>query len=192
MVGPDEPSTSSMSRSAKFLVAVVGGGLVISLVLALAWPKRAPGKLGVHLAGTPQSSNGVLLVTVVLTNGTPRVLNVVDDSCGKPAFILDERSGRRRTDDTWGTQLTDLANQLKINLAPGATLTNTVCVTNPPSRFRLRVYVRDLAAERRGFPLCQIVPRALAMKVVEWRQRRQNPDVVLPASPWIEPGEHRP
>jgi hypothetical protein len=85
-----------------------------------------------------------------------------------------------------------LANQLKINLAPGATLTNTVCVTNPPPRFRLRVYVRDLAAERSGFPLHRIVGKALAMKVVEWRLKRQNPDIFLPASPWIDAGEHRP
>jgi hypothetical protein len=51
--------------------------------------------------------------------------------------------------------------------------------------------VRDLAAERRGFPLYRIVGRALAMKGVEWRLKRQNADIVLPASPWIEAGEHR-
>jgi hypothetical protein len=181
-----------MSKSAKSLATMVGGALVISLALALGWPRRVPGKLGVQLASTRQLSNGVLLVTVVLTNGTPRALNVVDDSRGKPAFILDERDERRRTDGTYGMQLTDLANQLKINLAPGATLTNTVCVTNPPPRFRLRVYVRDLAAERRGFPLYRIVGRALALKVVEWRLKRQNTDIVLPASPWIETGEHWP
>jgi hypothetical protein len=181
-----------MSKSAKSLATMVGGALVISLALALGWPRRVPGKLGVQLASTRQLSNGVLLVTVVLTNGTPRALNVVDDSRGKPAFILDERDERRRTDGTYGMQLTDRANQLKINLAPGATLTNTVCVTNPPPRFRLRVYVRDLDAEGSGFPLYRIMGKALAMKVVEWRLKRQNADIVLPASPWIEAGEHRP
>jgi hypothetical protein len=54
------------------------------------------------------------------------------------------------------------------------------------------VYVRDPAAEGSGFPRYRIMGKALAMKVVEWRLKRQNADIVLPASPWIEAGEHRP
>ncbi len=175
---------------ARKTAAAVVACVLLSLVALLLWP-RPVGTIGVRLAGLRQVSNSVWLVTVVLTNGTPHTFNVVDDTAGKPLFLLDAGTGGWPPGSgNYGLSLGYMANQHRVNLAPGASLTHTVCLTNPPPRFRLRVIVNDMTAARRGFPLYRIVGRTLATKVVEWQLKRQNIDAVLPASVWIQPGAY--
>jgi len=174
-----------MSRHAKSLVVLLGAGLLFLLALLVVWPNRLAAKVDLRLAGTRQSSNGVLLVTVILTNGTPQTLNVVDDADGNPAFVLD-------TGGHHGRWLTPMVNQLKVNLAPGASLTNTVAITNPPPRFRLKVPLRDLAAEIWGWQVFRFIPQPLsrwANMGVKWSLRKRLN--IFPASDWIvqEPKE---
>ena len=158
------------------MIATVFTGL-LSLALLWLWP-RSTGKMDLRLAGVRQSTNGAWLITVVLTNGTSRTLNVVDDADGNPAFVLD--SGGE-----YGMWLTRMVNQLRINLTPGASLTNTVLVTNAPPRFRLKVPLRDLAAERGDW-----VGRAIRSLPDRWveklKAQRGEPE---PATPWIETTE---
>jgi hypothetical protein len=171
----------SMSRHAKCLGVLVSGSLLLLLALLVVWPKPVIAKVHLRLAGTRQSSNGVLLVTVILTNGTPQTLNVVDDADGNPALVLDTGGQHRR----W---LTPMVNQLKINLAPGASMTNTVAITTPPPRFRLVVPLRDLAAEIWGWQVFRFIPQPLsrwANVVVKWSLRKRLN--IYPASEWIVP-----
>jgi hypothetical protein len=149
-------------------------GLLLSLALLVLWPRPVAGKVDLRSAGILQSTNGALLVTVVLSNGTPRTFNVVDDANGNPAFILDSGDN--------GMWLTRMVNQLRINVVPGASLTNTLLVTNAPPRFRLKVALRDLAAERRDWAGMAIhfLPRRWAGKL---ERQREKP---LPTSAWIE------
>ena len=168
-----------MSRRLKFLAVLVGGGLFIFLALVLVQPRTVTKTMDLRVAGTSQPSNGILLVTVTLRNGTSRYLNVVDDASGNPAFLLDTGSQR-------GTWLTTMVNQLKINLAPGASMTNTVVITNPPPRFRLKVPVRDLAAESWGSQASLFLPRAVARVANvprRWLLRKRLH--ISPASEWI-------
>ena len=153
--------------------------LIIAALLCLAgllfWPRPVMGTVDLMLTGIRQSTNGAFLITVVLTNGTSRTFNVVDDANGNPAFIL-VTGGEHRM---W---LTRMVNQLKINLPPGRSLTNTVLVTNAPPRFRLQVPLRDLAAERLDLfgAAIHLLPSRWAQKLDKQRKR---PD---PTSDWIE------
>jgi hypothetical protein len=168
--------TTLFSVRKRFSLALVIIGLLLFLAVLLLWPRRAPGTVDLMLAGVRQSTNAAWLITVVLTNGTLRTFNVVDDSDGNPAFILD--SG-----EEYGMWLTRMVNQLKVNLIPGGSLTNTVLVTNAPARFRLKVPVRDLAAERRDWVVLaaiHLLPRRWAEKFVKQREKP------LPTSDWIE------
>ena len=175
-------------RKARFAAATVAVGALLTFALLLAPPHGVPGKVELKLAGFSQTSNGVLLVSVILTNGTARALNVVDDADGNPGFVLDAGGATRDSPGRW---LRPLLNQLKSNLAPGTSLTNVVWVTNPPPRFRLRVIVRDLAAESRGLPPRFLGP-AFAEKVASWRRKREDPEITAPASVWIDPQMYRP
>jgi hypothetical protein len=129
-----------------FWLAVVGTGCLVFLLLLLP-AKPHPRSLDLLIAGRPQVTNSVMLISFVLSNGTSRALNIVDDAAGDPFLVLDAGT-RGNMPGTIGLGLGALANTLKINLGPGAALTNAVRLTNPPVRFRLRVEVRDLAAER--------------------------------------------
>jgi hypothetical protein len=127
-----------------------------------------------------------MFINIVLSNGTARTLNIVDDGAGKPFVVLDAGSASNAP-GTIGTGLGVLANTLKLNLAPGAVLTNAVRLTNPPPRFRLLVEVRDLAAERRR--AITGLFELLAVKAKFRKQLTQNDDsILLPASPWVESG----
>jgi hypothetical protein len=180
------------SRRAKLIAGAAAGCLILFLALLFVWVLHVPRTIDVRVAGLSPISNGVLLVSVVLSNGTSRTLNLVDDTAGKPLFLLDVGTGGSPPGSgSYGVWLGDMANKLRVNLAPGASLTNGVWMTNPPPRFRLRVNVRDLAAEGRGFPAYHIVGKTLAMKLVQWRQRMHSPDVSLPASRWIEPKDYQ-
>lgn len=98
-----------------------------------------------------------MVVTLLLTNGLPRKVNIVDDTnwqphfalqwCGDPGLWLGDLAKQKRVFLEPGTNtlsLGDCANGLKLFLAPQQCLTNTVVLTNPPPRFRLKASVRDL------------------------------------------------
>jgi len=171
-------------RKVLWLTVTGAGGLVLVLLL---WPARPqPRTLDLRIAGQPQMTNGAMLISIVLSNGTLRTLNIVDDGAGNPFVVLDAGVGQNPP-GTIGLGLRVLANTLKLKLAPGAALTNAVRLTNPPPRFRLLAEVRDLASERRG-ALTELL-RLLAVKA---RLSRPSPQgnglIMLPASPWIENG----
>ena len=167
------------------LYPVLGGLLVAALGWATwqAVRPRSLGPLGLRLTGRPQVTSNAMLITLVLSNGTSRSLNIVDDRAGGPFVVLDAGAEGNHP-GTIGFGLGALANSLKLNLAPGAALTNSVSVTNPLPRFRLLVEVRDLAWERR------ITPMELLRFLGRWaglnlKSHNQIPPV---ASPWIEDG----
>ena len=164
---------TSFSRTRLLAGAIIIG--LLSLIPLLLWSRPVPGKVDLRLAGVRQSTNGAWLITVVLSNGTSRTLNVVDDADGNPAFILD--SGGE-----YGMWLTCVVNQLRINLIPGGSLTNTVLVTNAPPRFRLKVPLRDLAAERRDWTgrAIRFLPSRWADN---WMKQREKPQ---PTTAWIQ------
>jgi hypothetical protein len=128
-------------------------GLILLLLglLALAFWKRPEGRVEALVPGVRHSANGVVAVTVILTNGMPRGMNIVDDINGNPHFALQfygdpgiwVKQHFYINPGTNSLSLTDGGNQIRIRLAPGQCLTNTVMLTNPPPRFRLMVSVRD-------------------------------------------------
>jgi hypothetical protein len=138
-----------------------------------------------------------MLVSIVLSNGSSGSLNVVDDTAGNPFLTL--------TTNYYDGRLVSgpAANTLKLNLAPGASLTNNVWITNPPPRFQLRTLVRDFDAERRAMYVR--LARSLAVKakllrerlglghpqVAALRERLEDHRGVMPTSPWIQPGEYQ-
>lgn len=168
-------------------LAVAGPGCLVFLLLLLP-AKPQPRSLDLLVAGRSQVTNGVMLISFVLSNGTSRSLNIVDDAAGNPFLVLDAGTGGEPPGSgNLGLGLGVLANTLKLNLAPGAAVTNTVSVTNPPPRFRLLVEVRDLASERR-----RGVMELLRFLAVKASLRKQTPrddnSILLPASPWIQDG----
>lgn len=168
-------------RKLLWLAAAVAGCLFLVLLLRPARPEAAP---ELSIAGKPQMTNGALLISVVLSNGTSRSLNIVDDGLGHPFVGLDA-GARSNMPGTIGFGLNALSNTLKLNLASGAALTNTVRLTNPPPRFRLFFEVRDLTLERRR------VPGELMRYLVAVMSRRQPPSensILLPHTPWIQNG----
>jgi hypothetical protein len=167
-----------MALISSLRIRVLAGALAVCLLFLafqLIRPHSIPGEVQLQLSAVRRSTNGAVFVTVVLTNGTLRTMNIVDDADGNPAYILD--SGGE-----YGLSLTRMVNQLKLNLAPGSSLTNTVLVTNPPPLFRLKVQLRDLASERTDLTgaLSHLLPDRLAQ---QFQSRRETP---LPASDWIE------
>ena len=178
--------TLTFPRTA-FWLAVVGTGCLVTLLLLLpATPQ--PRTLDFRIAGRPQNSNGAILISFVLSNGTSKSLNIVDDAAGNPFLVLDAGTGGYPPGSgNIGLGLGVLANTFKINLGPGAALTNAVRLTNPPPRFRLLVEVRDLAAERH-----RAVMEYLRFLVVKARLAKEthhdDHTVTLGASPWIEDG----
>jgi hypothetical protein len=143
-------------------------------------PYTVPGTVDLRVTNFTKNTNGVLHVSVVLTNSTPISLNVLDDSDGNPAFILEEVGGS-------GMWLTHMVNSLKINLAPGASLTNVVFLTNPPPQFRLMLHLRDLADEHRRWPLPvgRLIPEPWRTEFIQWNLKRRKH--WAPASGWILP-----
>jgi len=168
-------------------LAVVGTGCLVFLLLLLP-TKPQPRSLDLLIAGRPQVTNGVMLISFVLSNGTSRSLNIVDDAAGNPFLVLDAGTGGEPPGSgNLGLGLGVLANTLKLNLGPRAALTNAVRLTNPPVRFRLLVEVRDLASERR-IAVMELL-RCLAVKArLSKETRHDDHRVTLPASPWIEDG----
>lgn len=125
-------------------VAVVAGCLV--LVLLLLPPTSPPRPPDLRIIGQPQMSNGAILISIVLSNGNSGPLNIMDD-VGSNAFVgFDNGSGACH-------QIKNIANSGKLNLAPGACLTNIVQLTNPPPQFQLLVVAHDFAWIRRRAPI---------------------------------------
>lgn len=171
----------------KLLWLVIAGVGCLILVLFL-WPVKPQPQttLDLRLAGVPQMTNGGMLMSIVLSNRTLKTLNIVDDGVGNPFMVLDA-GATGNMPGTIGFGIGKLSNTLKLNLAPGAALTNAVLVTNPPPRFRILAEVRDLSSERRR--TFMYLARLLAVKA-----RLAKPDlrysvIMLPASPWIENGK---
>jgi hypothetical protein len=164
--------------------ALAGTGcLALSLLVLL--PKPRPGALDLRIIGQPQMTNGTMFISIVLSNGTSRTLHVVDDGVGRPFMVLDAGAAGNAPGSI-GTALRILANTLKLSLAPGTALTDTVQVTNAPPRFRLHVKARDLSSEPRRGVVEHL--RRLAEKA---RLRKPTPPRslgLLSASPWIVNG----
>ena len=175
----------SLRKVIRFSLA---GCLVFLLLLVLLSLKPKPRKLDLRIVGQPQMTNGAMLISLILSNGTSRSLNIVDESSGGPLVVLDAGT-QGNTPGTIGLGLGNLVNTLKLNLAPGASLTKTVTLTNPPPRFRLLVEVRDPPTEPiKGLGLLFKSFAAMA----KLRKQLTPPDydmIMLPASPWIEDGK---
>jgi|SRR5579862_583640 len=168
------------SRRKLLWLAVAAFAICLLLVRLLSPGTQQPQPPDLRILGQPQMTNGVMLISIVLSNGTSSRLNIVDDRIGNPFMVLD--AGRSNLPGTIGWGLGNLANSLKLNLPRGAVLTNTVRLTNPPPRFRLLVETRDLAWERRGVPMELL--RFLAAKAT--RNPPKSPDYILLArSPLI-------
>ena len=169
----------------KVIWLALAGGLVFLLLLLLP-AKPKPRTLDLRIGAQPQITNGAVLISLVLSNGTSRSLNIVDDASGDPFVVLDAGTGGNLP-GTIGLGLGVLVNTLKLNLVPGASLMKSVILTNPPPRFRLLVEVRDLATERRRGIMRLF--KLLAVKVKLRKPLTQDDDLImLPASPWIEDG----
>lgn len=164
-------------------LAVIGTGCLV-LVLRLSLTNSQPQTPDLRIAGQPQTTNGTMFISIVLSNGSSRTLNIVDDGMGKPFMVLDADT-RSNMPGTIGFGLGVLANTLKLNLAPGAFLTNTVQLTNPPTRFRLIVEVRDLSAERGRAPI-ELFDYLLS-KIMH-RRPVSHYSTPLARSPWIVNG----
>ena len=179
-----EPGMTRSSSSKVLWLLAVGcvGVIFLSLLPILLSPQPPAGTLDLRVAGRPQMTNGAMLFTLVLSNGTSRTLNIIDDTAGKPLFVLDDGNPAR---STIGVGLSQMANTLKINLSPGKALTNEVMLTNPPPRFRFLIEARDLEAERRGAikALIHIVAsRVTLRKPTVYR----TTTMTLPTSAWID------
>lgn len=170
----------NLFRRKTLFTATIAVCLLLLLLLFFAQrPAPVSRTLEFRIADTPQLSNGALVVSVVLSNGTPHSLNIVDDTAGNPLFALDAGAdyypAGSRDHGAW---LGPLGNTLKLNLAPGASLTNSVSVTSPPPRFRLRATTRDLAAERRDL-------WRWSEKLLRGPKNSMSLEM-LPTSDWIE------
>jgi hypothetical protein len=156
--------------------------IFLSLLPILLSPEPPAGSFDLRIADTPQITNGAMLITLVLSNGTSRRFNIVDDTAGKPFFVLDDGAP---VSGTIGVGLSRMANMLKINLSPGEAMTNAIMLTNPPLRFRFRAEARDLASERH-ININELI-RLAASKVIH---RKPGPytttTMILPTSPWID------
>src|SRR5882672_830491 len=151
-------SPKSLLRKGRWIAALA---LCLLLILVLLARQHArPRGIDMLLLGSHQSSNGVVIYTVVLSNGTQRSQNIVNTTDGNPRFIFDN-AGKYPAGSV-GMWLSDVKNDLKLNLAPGACLTNTVSITNPPPRFRLRVATRDFVEEVRDLHVRRFLPGPLA------------------------------
>jgi hypothetical protein len=112
-----------------------------------------------------------------MVNNSDHTMNICDDIVGQPQFALD--SGGEHP-----VAITRIANTLKLNLASAASLTNTITLTNPPTRFRVQACVRDLTGEVRALRIGQVLsvfPQSWSRSL----QARLN-SLQTPATEWIE------
>ncbi len=161
-------------RGRQRLIIVVLPVVLVTIVFLLL---RTRGEVEINLTKAQRVGTNDVAVTVVLTNGTRRKKHIVDDNTGNPAIVL--HTGER------GMWLTTMVNQLKVELSPGASITNTVFITNAPSQFCLKVMVRDLRTER--FEVLWAPVEAIEPYVSEkWQSRlKRLRHEEGPASEWI-------
>lgn len=169
-------------RNLLWLAAAGIGCLCLVLLLRPARPGADAPDL--RITGQPQMTNGAMVITFVLSNGTSRTQNIVEDPAGNP-FVLVETQSPNNPAIISAVALTAVGRTLKLNLAPGASLTNALRLTNPPPRFRFIVQARDLSAERRR-ALIEL-PRLLLARLTHSRQPPLS-TIPLIRSPWIENG----
>ncbi len=160
------------SRNSKLVAAVIASCLILLfylLIMRPLLPHTVAGTVDLRVTDSTKASDGILRISVIVKNNTSVNLNVVDDAEGRPAFILDDGG-------QYGMWLTHMVNKLKIHLAPGASLTNMVFVTNAPPQFRLKLQFRDLADEASGWPLPVnlLLPEPWRSDFVKWRLSRQK------------------
>jgi len=98
------------------------------------------------VTGVRPAATNVVQVGVTLSNVASRSINIVDAVDGHPWYHIAPHPDLHLK---YGLKLARMANTRKINLAPRATLTDSFWITNPPSRFRVTVPLRDPAAEAR-------------------------------------------
>jgi hypothetical protein len=130
----------------------------------------------VAIVDTNRSSEGVLQITLVLSNGSPRACSVASDITGSPALVL-EVPGRTR----W---LIHPAQGSALSIGPTSNLATVAWVTNPPSRFRLNFSIRRAQAEQGVAMVRRFLPRWTRSDFTEWTRQVWNP--ANPASAWIE------
>lgn len=173
--------TPPSRRKILWLAAAGAGCLFLVLLLWSASPQ--PDAPDLRIAGQSQMSNGATLISIVLSNGTSRTLNIVDDGLGNPFVLLQVDTGSNPPGIV-GTALTAVSNTLKLNLAPRAALTNAFAfrLTNSPPRFRFVIQARDLGAEYRR-ALMDLLRLVLRVR----RPASHDPELVA-RSPWIEIG----
>ena len=172
------------TRQLRWLLASSPFVLAVFLLVGVCWQEPDTGTFGLHIANRSQLTNGTLLIGLVLSNGTARTMNVVDDVGGNPIFVLDAGEGVYPPGSSFhSVRLGFMGNSGKINLAPGKTLQHTVGITNPPSRFRLQADVRDLAAERQN-PLLKMF-KTWTVEKLRLHVKPDGPS--SPTTPWIEP-----
>lgn len=180
-----------ISRRKLLWLAVAAAAVCLILIRLLSSATPLPRAPDLRIAGQPQITNGTMPITYVLSNGTSRKLNIVDDSIGDPYVILEVDVGTNppgifgvagtNPPGIFGVELTRLANSLKLNLAPGAALTNTLRLTNVPRRFQLIIEARDLASEqRRG-----LLNLLSSLVTLRWPTPH---DLIVAHSSWIETG----
>ncbi|HYG33613.1 MAG TPA: hypothetical protein VEC99_02435 [Clostridia bacterium] len=165
--------------SRKTKAATIGAVvLLLSLALLLTAPRSV---FQIKVSGVQQSSNGVLLVSLILTNGTRHPHEIDDDVDGGPALILDDGATNHPTiGKTW---VKPLGNRRRV-LAPGAALPHTVCLSNAPPRFRFIVPAEDLVIRNSGSPVYRVLGRVFGpQQVYDWHMQHYAPKP--PTSVWI-------
>lgn len=168
----------------RILWLAAAGCLLVVLLLLRSRPEQSPQPPDLLIVGQPQMTNGAMLINIIVSNGTSTKLNIIDDTIGNPFMVLDA-GAKSNMPGTIGFGLSSLANSLKLNLTPGATLTNIVRLTNPPSQFRILVEAQDLDWERRRAFMEGL--KFLAAKA-SFRQPPPYDPILLVRSPWITNG----
>lgn len=140
---PNEATTAARTLLESSMTAPYRATL-LSLALLVCWPLATTAQVTVQVTGIRPAATNVVRVSVTLSNETSRSLNIVDAVDGHPWYHIQPHPDLGLK---YGITPSRMANKLKINLAPGATLTDNFWITNPPPRFRIKVPIRDPAAE---------------------------------------------
>jgi hypothetical protein len=164
----------------KWLIAVVVLLLLVVLGFAMWGARSRPNYLRqfhVLVLAVHPGTNSSALLDVIITNGTSVPLAIVDDSAGNPAFLV-----RPASDAGWSGAKPPI-NIIRV-IEAGASLTNSVVLTNPPARFRLACTLRNLDSERQIERVARFLPRSLAARYAEFRRR--DWDLPFQYSDWVD------
>lgn len=136
--------SKTILRPAKLTTIVLSSAALLLLLFLLGSSRKTVGQVSVQVTGIRPSGMNILQVSVTLSNAASHSLNIVDAVDGCPWYHIQPHP---ELGIKYGLTLARMANKLKINLAAGASMTDSFWITNPPSRFRIKVPVRDPAAE---------------------------------------------